>query len=1458
MAKYPILYAPDADDFFNMGLGPLTTSLTATVAEERNGSFVFESEVLTDDAIYPLIEHNGIIKADAGHILKDQLFRVKRIVPTESGKAQIYAEHVSYLSQELSLLPEVKSVSLNANSALSLWKASLNEANPFVVDSDITTTGRIDWRIDKVANPRQALGGVEGSLLDIYGGEYRFDNYHISLLKKRGTTANTVLAYGRNIKTFEQEENLTSTYTSVYPYAIYTNGDEQEIIVTLDEKTVHCANVGAFPNPVVKAVDFSGEFEHDEVPTQAKLRSLAQTYVEDNEFGVPSVSIKVSFMDLSKTADYAEYQALEEVNLCDDVRVIFPKLGVNTVAKVTRTVWNILSESYDEIEIGERRASLSTIINDQGKQIGKAEENANNALVSANGKNTTFYGLYGPDGLGEPKANKVGDLWYKPNGDETEMYQWNGTIWEFVMSTAPNPELIQAIEEVDEKVEQAQSDAGQALTNANDAVSKATNAAAKADQSSAAAAQAQSDAATALTGASTAKENAQTALNQSATAIADAKNALDQYAGLSFDSRNLLLNTATPKDISGNATENQLRTLANLSKPTFGEFGFKIGKSVAFRATIEISGSGFAGTFHFRLGSAKWVQLNPNSARYPITKAETVTFEVVIPIVAGWEADRYVDIRLDDVPATVNLHITEMQLTYSSEVLPWARAPEDVQVSIENLGDELQAKVSQTVFDTLNQKVTNQGTAITANTKAIELKADQTVVETLNGRVTTAEGSITAIAGEVKLKANQTVVDSLTGRVSTAEGSITTLAGKVALKAEKSYVDTVKDTVDSVQSDLTVEAGKISALNTLTNGHTTQIGSLQSSYDGLSSTVSKVQTDLTGKASVTDFSNLSQTVSVIQGTVANKAEQSQVTQLAGQISSLISDRKLNLLVNSDFREGTTGWSGAGVSSMPIATASETEINRIGYPVTKYMRPTQESLAGSSAYPVQTIANPESYKGKKLNFAFSYATTGGFTNSPLQAVVRYTLDGVNSYVTFTGRSDYYLDISSNWNRVNTTLDFTNIASTQSLSDIRISISIIASRFTTTSQRCALTAFQATEDGNMYQWGYGYCLGVDYAQTTMLKDLINLRVTKDDVVNQINISPDGVLIASNKVQITGLTYIESGVIKTAHIADAAITDAKIGNLSASKITAGILNAANVSIINLDVNSLTGNLTNFVKTYWTSAYGSQVSITGSAIEFVTSTATARITAGGLRIFSNASGTASANFAVGKWKDINDNVTNALGIFVGSSSTVASGTDFTAFTDREGKTYMLFAGPAMDYGANPNITLNALNLFRFTRFNEDVTFRGTYTNIFGTLTFKGMSNSSIQFSETAQTLNFRVGGGVSGGSYFWFNQKIISADGFSSSSLLSLKNVKSAYQGDALGEICKTDIVEYEYKNRLGERQLSPIIDDVHRASQYYLPEIINDGESVNLYAMTSMAWLAIKQLNKKIEELERKLAA
>lgn len=76
----------------------------------------------------------------------------------------------------------------------------------------------------------------------------------------------------------------------------------------------------------------------------------------------------------------------------------------------------------------------------------------------------------------------------------------------------------------------------------------------------------------------------------------------------------------------------------------------------------------------------------------------------------------------------------------------------------------------------------------------------------------------------------------------------------------------------------------------------------------------------------------------------------------------------------------------------------------------------------------------------------------------------------------------------------------------------------------------------------------------SQISSLGDNLNLRVKKDDVINQINISDESILIDGAKTHITGKTTIDEGIISTAHIKDAAITSAKIKSITAGKIEAG----------------------------------------------------------------------------------------------------------------------------------------------------------------------------------------------------------------------------------------------------------------------------------------------------------------
>src|SRR5690625_3514472 len=462
-----ILYKANETQFNHLGLGPLNDAISILVTEERNGIFELEMKYPVSGKVFHELKNDRIIKADAGHKLKDQRFKIIRITKPLKGVVTVYAEHVSYLTQDLALKPKV-TFSGNARQALEHWKANLVDDNPLTVWSDISTTGKINWTIDEVENARRALGGVQGSILDVYGGEYLFDNYDIYLYQKRGVNSELLIAYGSNLVDLEQEEEIANTYTSIYPYSIYTDDDGNERMVTLPEFYIDSEHVDKYARRKILVVDFTTE----EIKTVSALRSAARRYIKDNDVGVPKVNLKIQYVDLAKTLDYKHLALYEEVNLCDNVMIYFEKYDINTTAKVIKIVWDALNERYNSIEVGEARASLSQSIDTvvDGK-VHNVEKLAMQTLRTADGKNTIYFGLEEP--LATQYPLKKNDIWYRiVDGEFTRTYRYDGVVWELIIdmdSAEAKAEAQQAKDIADDAVNRA----NQATEDANKAIGQA-------------------------------------------------------------------------------------------------------------------------------------------------------------------------------------------------------------------------------------------------------------------------------------------------------------------------------------------------------------------------------------------------------------------------------------------------------------------------------------------------------------------------------------------------------------------------------------------------------------------------------------------------------------------------------------------------------------------------------------------------------------------------------------------------------------------------------------------------------------------------------------------------------------------------------------------------------------------------------------------------------------------------
>ena len=346
-----LLYQQNETAFDNNGLGALPDTISCTVTEERNGIFEVELQYPITGIHYGDIQPRNILYVKPDPYRDPQPFRIYRVTKPLSGRVTVYAQHISYDLSGIVLSPFEAT---SAQEAFLKIKKNSSTDNPFTFYTDISSDSPLTVSVP--SSIRSIMGGQEGSILDTYGGEYEYDLWEVKLLSQRGQNSGVTIRYGKNLTDLNQDENISNVATGVYPYwKGQTEGSEAETVVVLPEKIVNAAGTYSFTRIV--PLDLSGEF--DGPPTEKQLRDRAEQYVEDNDIGVPTVSITVAFQPLEQTEEYKDIALLERVNLCDTVTVEYPDLGVSATAKCVKTVYDALKDKYTSIELGEARTNIT-------------------------------------------------------------------------------------------------------------------------------------------------------------------------------------------------------------------------------------------------------------------------------------------------------------------------------------------------------------------------------------------------------------------------------------------------------------------------------------------------------------------------------------------------------------------------------------------------------------------------------------------------------------------------------------------------------------------------------------------------------------------------------------------------------------------------------------------------------------------------------------------------------------------------------------------------------------------------------------------------------------------------------------------------------------------------------------------------------------------------------------------
>ena len=344
----PILYSSVTEGTVpaHYGVGVLSDCISCKVTEERNGAFELVMTYAAEGLHASDIQVNAILKAKPNFTDNPQLFRIYKVGKVIDGRFEVYAQHISYdLSGKLITTGSAGS----CVAACALLEA---QAGNFTITTDKSVTA--NFRVSEPSSVRSWFGGKAGSLLDVYGGEWAYDNYTASLKQARGSDRGVEIRYGKNLTNLSQELNMENLCTGVVPYYVDSDGNQ-----TVGAKVLTGLSLDV---PRDLAVDFSSDVNPESsTPILTQLATLATNYVSKRNLTSPTDSIELDFVQI------AELQ--ERVDLCDTVHIYFEALGLSATAKCIKTEWDVLEERYTSTTFGDARTNIADTIVEQQRAV---------------------------------------------------------------------------------------------------------------------------------------------------------------------------------------------------------------------------------------------------------------------------------------------------------------------------------------------------------------------------------------------------------------------------------------------------------------------------------------------------------------------------------------------------------------------------------------------------------------------------------------------------------------------------------------------------------------------------------------------------------------------------------------------------------------------------------------------------------------------------------------------------------------------------------------------------------------------------------------------------------------------------------------------------------------------------------------------------------------------------------
>ena len=326
--------------YLQEGNFPLNEAFSSEIIQEANSTYQLTFKFPTSDPKWALLTPETELVADDLH--GEQYFTIFE-VEKQHGYVTVYANQVATLLNGYSI-NKINVDRVNGATVMNALIAGFKRETPFTFFSDVMSKHTLNI---KDISAMEALAKDKHSIVGQWGGDLVRDKYSVRLLEHGGTENESLFAYKKNMKSFQESKSTKELRTRIHFKKVieaHEEGKKDQILtVTIDSPLI---------NKYKHIYEADMEVQDQDVVDQKTLEEYGKRYFRETLCDMIEESLEIDVVG----------QADQPIHMFDIVSIFHEGYNVDLRKKITKYKFNPMSIKLVSIGFGEVARTLADSI----------------------------------------------------------------------------------------------------------------------------------------------------------------------------------------------------------------------------------------------------------------------------------------------------------------------------------------------------------------------------------------------------------------------------------------------------------------------------------------------------------------------------------------------------------------------------------------------------------------------------------------------------------------------------------------------------------------------------------------------------------------------------------------------------------------------------------------------------------------------------------------------------------------------------------------------------------------------------------------------------------------------------------------------------------------------------------------------------------------------------------------